>query len=397
MSPNQGSATPGRLYRVGKDWYVDTALLGRFAQRLVVEPMQGGYQILAPAGLVRCMPSQGLALPGQTGGLFRCQDQRQSQDVGGRLRNLASSLGEDTLGGEWDAWPGEPAVTSSCCHACSGGGAACSTSATPTSNVTASQTERLVVSETLGTVATRTQPDGSITILRTEHAAPEWACGRYHECIGSILRFPDLAADEPIAHVRFAASRTDITWTVVLDRQRRTMLAEILALVGSQLRQIARVGSVQPGLPPRTTPGYGVWDAAVLDANPKVSCSLCPYRLGTNLRCPTCRTALLAGERKPASDQARAVTKILGEQNDLDRLHYLARTRLGAAIAASHASNPHAPLTDAFFVRLERDVLTAVGDDSGMTERELSALLETAELTPLDRSIAVGAAARSAS
>ncbi|MBK6845365.1 MAG: hypothetical protein IPG88_24235, partial [Gemmatimonadetes bacterium] len=68
-------ANRGRLYRVGKHWYLDTALLQTIARRMTVEPMKGGYQILAPAGLVRCVPASGLALPGQTGDLFRCQGQ----------------------------------------------------------------------------------------------------------------------------------------------------------------------------------------------------------------------------------------------------------------------------------------------------------------------------------
>jgi hypothetical protein len=78
------TTTPGRLYRVGKHWYVDTALLQGIARRITVEPMQGGYQILAPAGLVRCTSASGLVLPGQTGALFRCQGQKPEQDIGAR-------------------------------------------------------------------------------------------------------------------------------------------------------------------------------------------------------------------------------------------------------------------------------------------------------------------------
>jgi hypothetical protein len=84
-------ANRGRLYRVGKHWYLDTALLQTIARRMTVEPMQGGYQILAPAGLVRCVPASGLALPGQTGDLFRCQGQSADQDVGARLQKLAGA------------------------------------------------------------------------------------------------------------------------------------------------------------------------------------------------------------------------------------------------------------------------------------------------------------------
>ena len=56
-NPDLGDAEHGRLYRVGKHWYLDTALLQSIARRITVEPMQGGYQILAPAGLLRCTPA----------------------------------------------------------------------------------------------------------------------------------------------------------------------------------------------------------------------------------------------------------------------------------------------------------------------------------------------------
>jgi hypothetical protein len=122
-------ANRGRLYRVGKHWYLDTALLQTIARRMTVEPMQGGYQILAPAGLVRCVPASGLALPGQTGDLFRCQGQSQDQDVGARLRKLAGVADvADVIGGEWDQWPSGAMTTTttpakSCCGSCAAGGA----------------------------------------------------------------------------------------------------------------------------------------------------------------------------------------------------------------------------------------------------------------------------------
>ncbi len=103
MSNSAASGTThGRLYRVGKHWYVDTALLQTIARRITVEPMQGGYQILAPAGLVRCVPADGLALPGQTGELYRCKGQSADQDVGARLRKLAGAQDADVIGGEWE-------------------------------------------------------------------------------------------------------------------------------------------------------------------------------------------------------------------------------------------------------------------------------------------------------
>mgnify|MGYP000547114868 CR=1 FL=1 len=391
MSESNESTTPGRLYRVGKDWYVDSALLGRIAGRLVVEPMGGGYQILAPAGLVRCMPAHGLALPGQTGELYRCQGQRPEQDVGGRLRNLAGGLGEHSLGGEWEEWPGEPAKKSCGCHTCGAG--------TPSKDLSPSLhgtlAERILVSETLGTVAARTLPDGQVELVRANHAAPEWACGRYHECIGSILRFPDLDPSDWIARARFRAGRVDIAWGAVLDRQRHTMLTEILELVARQLGTSERSKSVVPSLPPPTTPGYGAWEMAADLAERQGTCSACPYRHGSNLRCRTCRDFLLADERCPTPDQARAAAKVLSEQTDLRSLPYETLRSLSHAIATSHAKNPNEPLTDAFFVRLERDMLIAARPLK-LSEPTIQALLETAELTPFIREIAVGPAARRA-
>ena len=391
MSDSHESTTPGRLYRVGNDWYLDAALLERIAQRLVVEPMGGGYQILAPAGLVRCTPARGLALPEQTGELYRCQGQRPDQDVGGRLRNLASGLGEHTLGGEWEEWPGEPTKKSCGCHTC--GTSAPSKDPSPTHH--GPLAERLVVSETLGTIAPRTLPDGKVELLGATVAAPEWACGRYHECIGSILRFSDLDPSTWIARIRFQAGRADITWGVVLDRQRHTMLTEILELVARRLGHADPTTSVLPSLPSPTTPGCVAWEMAADIAEQQGPCTVCPYRRGSNLRCRTCRSFLLADERRPATDQSRAVATILAGQAELRVLPYEMLRALSSAIAVSHAKNPNDPLTDAFFVRLERDVLTAARP-LHLGEPTLQALLETAELTPFIPEITVGQTTRSA-
>ena len=159
-NPDLGDASHGRLYRVGKHWYLDTALLQGIARRITVEPMQGGYQILAPGGLLRCTPATGLPLPGQTGDLFRCQTQSAEQDVGTRLRKLAGEHGSDVLGGEWEQWPdGAAAPKTSCsCTSCAAGGA-CPCGAGPHAHAHDAEPqtflERLIVSETLGTVFPR--------------------------------------------------------------------------------------------------------------------------------------------------------------------------------------------------------------------------------------------------
>ena len=380
----------GHLYRVGKDWYADTALLQRAARRHVVEPMQGGYQILAPAGLVRCVPAQGLALPGQTGDLYRCQGQRAGQDITLVLRGLAHDLGLDTIGGEWDAWPANASAAGhGCCTACKAGGAC---AADPAPSMVSSVAERLIASETLGTVTTRMQGQ-QIAIYKAEHGAPEWACGRYHECIGSILQFPDLQPHEQIARVTFQPPRTAITWDVVLDRQRRLMLQEILEIVGRQLGLVGVEGSVRPSRMFMMTPGHGAWELAALSAEDDGTCSVCPYRLGTNLRCKACRRVCLGRKQAPAVDQVRRLADMLAEREELRRVPRATLRTLAAAIAASHAQNPHAPLTDAFFVRLERDVLTAAGP-LALSDAALLAAIEVAEQTPLWPDITVGAPAR---
>lgn len=384
--------TAGHLYRVGKDWYADTALLQRAARRHVVEPMQGAYQILAPAGLVRCAPAHGLALPGQSGDLFRCQGQRAALDIAPIVRDLAMSLGHGAIGGEWESWPASAAATG---HAC--GCTACKTGGvcTPDPDTIAlpSIAERLVASEALGTVATRKAGD-AIAIYPAKLGAMEWACGRYHECIGSILQFGDLGGD-PIARVTFRPPRTSIAWDVVLDRQRRLMLQEILELVGRQLGLIDRDGAVRPSRPPITTPGFHAWDLAALSAEDEGTCPVCPYRLGTNLRCKACRRKCLGRKQAPAADQVRRLVDILAEHEGLQRLPRATLRTLGAALATSHEQNPHTPLTDAFFVRLERDVLTAAAP-LALGDAAILALVEAAELTPLREGVAVGGGKRAA-
>jgi hypothetical protein len=55
----------------------------------------------------------------------------------------------------------------------------------------------------LGTVRPQLLDGGAIVLYAASHGAPAWACGRYHECIASILRFPDVAANEWIAVTEF--------------------------------------------------------------------------------------------------------------------------------------------------------------------------------------------------
>ncbi len=395
MMPGTTAEPYGRLYRVGKHWYLDTALLKAIARRVVVEPMQGGYQILAPAGLVRCVPASGLALPGQTGDLFRCQGQSQGQDIGGRLQKLAGAHGDDVIGGEWEQWPSgamapAPAKSSCGCSSCSRGGACPCGSDKEHSHDEAPQSllERLIISETLGTVAPRMVTSTALAIYPAQHAAPEWVCGRYHECIASILRFPDLASNDWIVLLDLRKTAFTTTWGLTLDRQRTLMLTEILRLVARLADRAARRGSALPAQPSRQTPGASAWEFAAELAPNNCTCERCPYRLGTNLRCPVCRRWQLRRKPAPAATQPAALAALLREQKDLRSLGTTVLTSLAQAIADSHAHNPHDPLTDRFFLQLERDVLLAQ-QPHRLGESEAEAVLDIAELSPLEATIAV--------
>ncbi len=388
-------ANRGRLYRVGKHWYLDTALLQTIARRMTVEPMEGGYQILAPAGLVRCVPASGLALPGQTGDLFRCQGQSADQDVGARLQKLAGAHDADVIGGEWEQWPSgamgsAPAKTSCGCTSCARGGACpCGSDTHAHDDEPQSLIERLIVSETLGTVAPRVVKGSAIALYPAQHAAPEWVCGRYHECIASILRFPDLAANEWIVLLDLRKGAFASTWGVTLDRQRTLMLTEILQLVARLADRATRKGSALPAQPSRQTPGASAWELAAELAPRNGTCTRCPYRLGTNLRCPLCREWQLHRKPAPAAAQQPALAHLLREQTELRALGWTVLGGLAQAIADSHAHNPHEPLTDRFFLQLERDVLLALQPHK-LGAREAEAVLDIAELSPLDPTIAVG-------
>jgi hypothetical protein len=401
MSTSEANSTAhGRLYRVGKHWYLDTALLQTIARRMTVEPMQGGYQILAPAGLVRCVPASGLALPGQTGDLFRCQGQSADQDVGARLQKLAGAQHDDVIGGEWEQWPSgamaaAPAKSSCGCSSCARGGACPCGSETHAHDDEAPQSllERLIVSETLGTVAPRMVTSNAIAIYPAQHTAPEWACGRYHECIASILQFPDLAANDWIVLLDLRKGAFASTWGLTLDRQRTLMLTEILQLVARLADRAARKGSALPAQPSRQTPGASAWEFAAELAPRNSTCERCPYRLGTNLRCPVCRQWQLRRKTAPAAAQQAALAALLREQKELRSLGWTVLNSLAQAIADSHARNPHEPLTDRFFLQLERDVLLAQ-QPHRFGEAEAEAVLDIAELSPLEAMIAVGAPAR---
>jgi hypothetical protein len=382
----------GHVFRVGRHWYLDTALLQAVARRLPVEPMDGGYQVLAPSGLVRCLPTSGERLPGQSGALFRCQAPGAGAAFGDRLRDVVVGA-RAVFGGEWDVWPSTaPVDASSCgCTTCRAGGACpCDKDQRPDGE-RLTWLGRLIVSETLGTVAPRPRADGTVALFPAQRPASDWACGRFHECIGAILRFHDVSAAQQLGVVTFEHAAASVTWDVVLDRQRTRMLGEILDLC-ARFAARAASGAVAPSLPPRSTPGHGAWEMAAELAK-EGHCEECPYRLGTNLRCRTCRAWQHARRGPPSRNRERTVAGALDEQSDLRAISPVDRREMARAIDQSLASNPHEPLTDAFFVRLERDVLLAARR-LGLSERTAEALIETAELIPFESDIDLGVDAR---
>lgn len=113
--------TPGHAYRVGKRWFVDTARLAVIARRSIVEPMRGGYQILARSGLIRCTPVAEAPLPDQAGVLYQCLGADDVADLGARLQRLAD---DGAPAREWETWPtgpGAPASAGCGCDTCTAG------------------------------------------------------------------------------------------------------------------------------------------------------------------------------------------------------------------------------------------------------------------------------------
>ena len=186
---------------------------------------------------------------------------------------------------------------------------------------------------------------------------------------------------------------SDLTWGVTLDRQRTLMLTEILQLALRLADRAARKGSALPAQPSRKTPGASAWEFAAELAPRNSTCERCPYRLGSNLRCPVCRQWQLARKAAPAAVQQTALADLLREQKELYSLGWTVLNGLAQAIADSHARNPHAPLTDRFFLQLERDVLLALQPHK-LADAQAEAVLDIAELSPLEATIAVGAKAR---
>ncbi len=248
--------------------------------------------------------------------------------------------------------------------------------------------ERLIISESLGAVHPRMITSTTVAIYPGHHGAPEWACGRHVDA--SILHFPDLGAAEWIVLVDMREGESTSTWCLTLDRQRRGLLAEILQLVIGLADQAAREGSALPARPSRQTPGASAWVFAAELAAGNGTCECCPYRLGSNLRCSVCRQWQLHRSPNPAAAEWFVLATL---QNKMRFLGTSVLTSLAQAIVDSHARNPHEPLTDRFFLQLERDVLLAQRPH-GLITSEAEVLLDIAARSPLDAIITIGSATR---
>jgi hypothetical protein len=128
------------------------------------------------------------------------------------------------------------------------------------------------------------------------------------------------------------------------------MLTEILQLVARLADQATeRKGSVRPSAPSRQTPGASAWElAAELAPRSPGTCIRCPYRLGTNLRCPLCRAWLLAPQARARRFAAspRSIN-LLREHTELRKLGWSILRTLAQVIVDSHeepARAAHRPI-----------------------------------------------------
>lgn len=103
------SDTHGHVFRVGRQWYIDAAMLRHLARRMTVEPMAGGFQVLMASAVLRCNAHEGAPLPGQAGALYTCR-QTDGRDPGANLQFAAGPAS-----GQWEEWPRHtPAAAAGC-------------------------------------------------------------------------------------------------------------------------------------------------------------------------------------------------------------------------------------------------------------------------------------------
>lgn len=254
---------------------------------------------------------------------------------------------------------------------------------------------RLIMSEALGSlVAHQDGPDTlSIDVPHEGIVAPEWVAGRTHECIREVLRFSDFAPGTTLAHLVLHDRQPTFRWSVMLDRRRAQLLEAVVRHAVSLAEKASRGDRVRPVPPPRQTPGSLAWDSAADVAADAATgtCETCPYALGANLRCSTCRAWQRSRILPEVADQERLIAKVLHEQDDLQHLTRRGLDNLARAVAHLLATNKVEPLTDLFFLRLERDVLAAISAlELTVTARDTDTILSLVEALLSEPGIRLG-------
>ena len=378
----------GRFYKVGENWYVDEAYVRKAATHRAVqlheEPF--GYRLLSPFGMLNLRPEPGTAgaLPHQSGTLYLCG---RTDEAGSQLHALAREYRLGEHGGTWTSWPAPSAKGGksgkSCgCTSCQHGGTCPSKAAASTAHLVG-----LLTSETLGTLVPQDHDPTTITldVPPRRHSPPEWICGRRHECIREVLQWSDVGAGAPVFSIVLAdwpaRASYHLRWAVVLDRRRTALLEDIVHHAVHLATKIAKGLPAHPEPPPVGAPGAFAWASAAMEAVDAKSsnCSTCPYQLGSNLRCSTCR-AWHHARAQPRADLRRKMARELSEQAELRSLPPQALAALALASEQIFTTTRLEPLTDAFFVLLERGLLVSTSAlEQPLTAKQVSAILEIAE------------------
>ena len=375
--------TSGHFYKVGENWYVDEAYVRRAAThraaQLHEEPF--GYRLLSPFGMLNLRPEPGAgALPHQSGGLYLCG---RTDEAGSQLHALAREHRLGVHGGTWTSWPAVGTSAKSCgCTSCQAGGTCPKAPAASTGHMLG-----LLTSETLGMLVPQDHDPTTVSldVPPKRHTAPEWICGRRHECIRDVLQWGDIGEGTPVVSIVLAdwpaRPSYHLRWSVVLDRRRATLLADIAHHCVHLATQVAKGLPAHPEPLPALAPGRFAWSSAMfrsVDAkNP--TCGTCPYRLGSNLRCRACR-AWHHTRAQPPADMRRKLTHVLAEQPELRGFSPQTFAALALASEQILKSTRLEPLTDEFFVLLERGLLVSLDAlERPIPMPQASAILEIVE------------------
>lgn len=388
MQPARPDETAiGHFYKVGENWYVDEAYVRQAATHRAVELHEEpfGYRLLSAFGMLNLRPESGTtALPHQSGALYLCG---RTDEAGRQLHALAREYRLGEHGGTWANWPA-PAVKNgkggkSCgCTSCQNGGTCPRAPVASTGHMLG-----LLTSETLGVLVPQDHDPTTVSldVPPKRHTAPEWICGRRHECIRDVLQWSDVSAGTPVVSIVLAdwpaRPSYHLRWAVVLDRRRAALLADIAHHCVHLATQVAKGLPAHPEPLPALAPGRFAWASAELrsvDAK-NGTCGTCPYRLGTNLRCRTCR-AWHHTRAQPPADLRRKVTHVLAEQPELRGFPPPTLAAVALAIEQILTASRLEPLTDEFNVLVERGILVSLDAlERPITPPQVGAILDIAQ------------------